>query len=157
MLSAFKNIYINTFRKVAAAERIIFGRSSVEPALKVALNERNHILDPLFTVKSHLMNLKKDKVTKEERFENKTGVSSSVFLSNRFSMVSFPKVFCSDLDELVTLAVHERGLDPFATTGLVGLDGGQGSLKVALTLVENSEDKENKRSKYSQVSLISKL
>ena len=63
-------------------------------------------------------------------------------------------MFCSDLDELVTLAVHERGLDPFATTGLVGLDGGQGSLKVALTLVENSEDKENKMSKYSQVSCL---
>ena len=90
MYQLSQNICINTFRKVAAAQRIIFGRQSVEPALKVALNERNHTLDPLFTVKSHLMNLKKDKVTKEERFENKTGVSSSVFLSNRFSKVSYP-------------------------------------------------------------------
>ena len=56
---------------------------------------------------------------------------------------------CSDLDELVTLAVHGRGLDPFATVGLVGLDQGQGSLEVGLTLVDNSADAD-KENKYSQ-------
>ena len=46
----------------------------------------------------------------------------------------------------------ERDLLPEQTTGLVGLDQGQGSLKVALTLTENSsERKDVKRSSYSQV------
>ena len=64
-------------------------------------------------------------------------------------------MFCLDLDELVSLAIHERGMNPYETTGLVGLDQGQGSLKVGLTLVENNDDeeKENRRSKYSQVQL----
>ena len=45
----------------------------MEPHLKTALNERNHKLDSLFSVKTQLMNLKKDKVTKEERNMEKTG------------------------------------------------------------------------------------
>ena len=61
-------------------------------------------------------------------------------------------MFCNDLDELMSLALVERGLDPLTTTGLVGLDQGQGSLKVALTLLDSeNEDKENCRAKYSQV------
>ena len=53
------------------------------------------------------------------------------------------------------MTMQERGLDPIDTTALVGLDQGQGSLKVALTLVNNNEEeKENQRSKYSQVFLL---
>ena len=51
--------------------------------------------------------------------------------------------------------MQERGLDPITTTALVGLDQGQGSLKVALTLVNsNEEEKENQRSTYSQVNTL---
>ena len=48
--------------------------------------------------------------------------------------------------------LQERGADPRDTTGLVGLDSGQGSLKVALTLVNHEGAEEDKeRAKYSQV------
>ena len=46
----------------------------MEPNLKTALYERNHKLDSLFSVKTQVMSLKKDKVTKEERNVEKTGV-----------------------------------------------------------------------------------
>ena len=67
-------------------------------------------------------------------------------------------VYCNNLDELVSLTLLERGLTPSTTTGLIGLDQGQGSLKVALTLVSNQgevsesvRDKENsRRSTYSE-------
>ena len=45
----------------------------MEPNLKTALNERNHKLDSLFSVKTQVMSLKKDKVTKEERNVEKLG------------------------------------------------------------------------------------
>ena len=79
------------------------------------------------------MSMKKDKETKVEKFEEKTGV------------------FCNDLDQLMCLALQERGEDPRHITGLVGLDQGQGSLKVALTLVNKNQDgEESVRSKYSE-------
>ena len=76
-----------TARKVAGALRPNFGRNSVEPYLKAALKERNHRLDPFFTVKTHPMSLKKDKVTKEEIIVNKTGVSPFQLLVNKISFV----------------------------------------------------------------------
>ena len=64
-------------------------------------------------------------------------------------------MFCNDLDELVCLTINERGLDPSETTVLVGLDQGQGSLKVAVTLVNRKDgDEKQNRSKYSQVRAI---
>ena len=77
------------------------------------------------------MSMIKDKETKVKKHEEKTGV------------------FCNNLDQLVCLALQERGEDPRDITGLVGLDQGQGSLKVALTLVnKNKDDEESVRSKY---------
>ena len=127
------NLSDKTVLKIAAAQRVVFGRKSVEPYLKRNLTDRNHKLDSLFSEKTQLMSMKKDKETKVEVHKEKTGV------------------FFNDLDQLVSLALQERGEDPRDITGLVGLDQGQGSLKVALTLVNNKkEDKENVRSKYSQ-------
>ena len=91
-------------------------------------------------MKSQLMGLKKNKDTGERMFENRTGV------------------YCNNLDELVALTLLECGLTPSTTTGLIWLDQGQGSLKVALTLVSNQgevsesdHDKENsRRSTYSE-------
>ena len=64
-----------SYRKFAAAQRVIHGRKSVAPNLKKALKERNHALDSIFTVKTQTMNLKKDKETKEDRYEDRTGVN----------------------------------------------------------------------------------
>ena len=64
-----------SYRKFAAAQRVIHGRTSVAPNLKKALKERNHALDAIFTVKTQTMNLKKDKETKEDRYEDRTGVN----------------------------------------------------------------------------------
>ena len=61
-------------RKIAAAQRTVFGRS-VEPNLKSALVERNHKLDFYFSVNSQAMSLKKDKETGLPITEIRTGVS----------------------------------------------------------------------------------
>ena len=63
------------YRKIAAAQRTVFGRRSVEPNLKSALVERNHKLDFFFSEKSQVMSLKKDKETGEPITEIRTGVS----------------------------------------------------------------------------------
>ena len=67
----------------------------MEPNLKTALNERNHKLDSLFSVKTQVMSLKKDKVTKEERNVEKTGVC-------------FLCLIVSSTSRAVTVCLHEQ-------------------------------------------------
>ena len=69
---------ILNFRKIAAAQRTVFGRKSVEANLKSALKERNHMMDPLFSVKSQFMTVKKNKPEAEEDKVEKVGVSENL-------------------------------------------------------------------------------
>ena len=48
-------------RSIAAATRVVHGRSAVQPNLKSALVERNHKLDSFFTVKTLAMKKKPKK------------------------------------------------------------------------------------------------
>ena len=62
-------------------------------------------------------------------------------------------VYCSDLDELLLRTIQSRGLDHSQVEPLIGVDGGQGFLKVGLILNEcqTVEESKGKRSKYSEV------
>ena len=98
-----------------------FGRGAIEPGLQGALKVKNHALDYIFDVKTKDMKGKKDKETGEHPVVSCTGVS------------------CKDataVEELIQLVMKERGCNPFNTKGLIGLDDGQGMLKVGFTLIE---------------------
>ena len=60
-------------------------------------------------------------------------------------------MFCDDLSQLVLDVMAHRGLDPHSCDVHCGFDGGQGMLKLAVTVTDRLESKESGRSHYSQV------
>ena len=56
-----------------------------------------------------------------------------------------------DTAKLIEETIIKREMDPENSDLLVGFDGGQGSLKVALTITEKQEPEKLKRSRYSEV------
>ena len=66
------------------------------------------------------------------------------------------QVVCVDPDQLVQTKIAESGLNIHKAMVKVGLDGGQGMLKVAATIEEEQKDPEpnKKRSSYKDVSQL---
>ena len=62
-------------RGIAADICKVIGRKSIEPGLRKALVDKNHILEDLFEVKIKDMKMKKDKATMLVPKANRTGVS----------------------------------------------------------------------------------
>ena len=60
-------------------------------------------------------------------------------------------MFCDDLSQLVLDVMAHRGLDPHSCDVHCGFDGGQGMLKLAVTVTDRLESEESGRSHYSQV------
>ena len=90
-------------------------RKAVEPGLAEALVESNRTLDDIFTTEEiHVVN-KKD----EEELKI--------------------LVFCNDVEELVVHVMEHQELDKNQVDIKLGLDGGQGSLKVTLSVMEKDE------------------
>ena len=84
----------------------------------------------------------------------------------RATLLSFiMQVFCNDCDILVQQVLTVRGLNPHESTVLVGLDDGQGMVKICATIqgnrpeadLTNTEVADQKRSTYSEVELLSTL
>ena len=68
------------------------------------------------------------------------------------------QVFCVDCDKLVVEAMTYRGLSPSSCDIHCGFDGGQGVLKLALTITDRLDDVPTTgRSCYSDVSNRSSL
>ena len=61
-------------------------------------------------------------------------------------------MFCSDTEKLVTDLIASRQIDPKSSDVNVGLDGGQGMLKVGMTITDRNEAEQSGRSLYSSVS-----
>ena len=63
-----------------------------------------------------------------------------------------PVVFANDVEDLVGLIMEERKLDANHTVGQVGIDDGQGLLKIMLSLKEDEPEPvvKNKKMKYSE-------
>ena len=91
---------------LAKAIRSQFGRRSVETYLTKAIVERNCQLENLFELVT--LNIP-DKSGKE---------------------MQAPGVFCSDVPLLIAKLIQDREIDPSAMDVHVGIDNGQGSLKV---------------------------
>ena len=105
--------------------RGVFGRNAVESGLKAAIIEKNHVLDHIYDIKTKVMKGKKDKTNGEYPSVECTGVA------------------CTDpstVEELIQIVMKERGYNPYNVKGLVGLDDGQGMLKVGFTLQEVTEE-----------------
>ena len=114
-------------KELAAELRVALqDRRALEPGLEQALVEKNHILDDLFTKESVLVN-------------NKAGNQEEKTL-----------VYCTNLDELIRRLVESRELDEETMTVKIGLDGGQGSLKVCLSVVTKEENMETGRRRFSE-------
>ena len=94
-------------------------RKAVESGLAEALAESNILLDDLFTAEEVLV-------------ENKEGEGEEKTL-----------VYCNDISELVLRLLEYRGLDPNTTDAKLGLDKGQGSVKVTVNVVQNRKDTRN--------------
>ena len=71
---------------IAAASRVVSGRTAVEPNFKGALKERNHKLDDLFSVETLQMQKKVRGVKEEE---------------NKVKSVLSTGVYCNDCDALI--------------------------------------------------------
>ena len=58
-------------------------------------------------------------------------------------------MFCSDLDKLVSDMISHRNIDPVTSDVKVGIDGGQGMLKVGMTISDRDNTEHVGRSHYS--------
>ena len=53
--------------------------------------------------------------------------------------------------------ISHRAIDPESSDVHVGLDGGQGMLKIGLTITDRDKSGQPRRSKYSDVSILTLL
>ena len=94
------------------------------------------------------------KTTSQKRAENSDESEKNNKKKNKQEVkVEIPVVFAKDTEELACLVMKERNLDPGNTTVQVGIDDGQGLLKVMMSLKESSLGEESvskKKSKYSE-------
>ena len=73
-------------------------------------------------------------------------ISPVIFLNTLFI-----KVFCSDCNQITLDVITHRGLNPHNCDVHIGLDGGQGMLKVALTITDRLDVEKQGRATYTEV------
>ena len=100
----------------------------MEPGLQTSLTERNHHLDGLFGVTVKKMKKKPTKAELENEKQGKTIIGPVG--EDGCEIVSRCGVYCLDVDQLVLHTIRERGLNPAEVNILLGVDDGQGILKV---------------------------
>ena len=101
-------------------------RKAVQPGLSEALVKSNNLLDDLFT-------------SEEIHVENKKGEMEKKTL-----------IYCNDVCTLVIRLLEHRELDESNIDIKYGLDGGQGSLKVTLSIMEKDEIVKTGRQTYAE-------
>ncbi|XP_065653060.1 uncharacterized protein LOC136080373 [Hydra vulgaris] len=111
--------------EVARFLRSEAGRKSVESGFNIKLIENNEIIGNLFNCDKLplLLKLKES----EELVEKDT-----------------PIVYCNDIEELVAMVLHHRSQETNDVDIKLGVDGGQGFLKVTLSITLKPELKNNK-------------
>ena len=78
---------------------------------------------------------------------------SAFCLEVHLLLISLLQVFCQNCDELLTLILAERQMNPTDCHVHCGFDSGQGILKIAISVTDKNEVQEEScgRAKYSQV------
>ena len=118
----------------------------VEPHLADALKIRNHMLDDMFSVRKIKVEEKK---TSGEDIEESVAADELIDSDGRH-IVEKVGVFCDDSSQFVLNVMAHRGLDPQSCDVHCGFDGGQGMLKLAVTITDRQESEQSGRSLYSQ-------
>ena len=121
--------------------RVTCGKKSVHK-LEDYMTERNKKLEEYF-VFENIVQTEKVSTEDDENKENKK--------KKETRMVDIPVVYATDVEKLALFIMEERSLQPDNTLLQVGIDDGQGLLKVMLSVKENCslEEVRNKRVKYS--------
>ena len=123
--------------------RINCGRASVNK-LDDYLTQQNQKLQDSFAVK---------KVSQVKYVTNTTDESKGKKRKKTVD-VELPVVYAMDVEDLVGVLMEERKLDPSQTVGQIGIDKGQGLVKIMLSLkgleTETEEGPPSKKMKYSK-------
>ena len=118
LLKIRKKLCLSSVKTKELAHMIRVGqnnRQAVQSGLAEALVESNNRLEDLFTAEEiHVVN-------KKDEEELKT------------------LVYCNDVSQLVIRLLQHRGLDQSTADIKLGLDGGQGSLKVTLSIMDKDK------------------
>nr|XP_047135292.1 uncharacterized protein LOC124812537 [Hydra vulgaris] len=127
----------NKMLEIARFIRVNGGRKSVEPYYSEKLTEENKNLLFLFDAELMLIQSKQN-----------TGDNKKVCIER-----TIPGVICDNVDEFVATVLRRRSLEPENVDVKIGVDGGQGYLKVTLSITLKPELEvhsiEKKRVKYS--------
>ena len=126
--------------------RLNCGRPSVSK-LKDHMTERNKMLADQFVVKNVEQTAY---ITIEEDDNNNKTKKKKKKKETR--KVDVPVVFAKDVEELVCFVMKERGLTPETSLVQIGIDDGQGLLKVMLSVKEKNpqEETKGKKAKYKE-------
>ena len=129
LLKIRKKLCLSSVKTKELAHMIRVGqnnRQAVQSGLAEALVESNNRLEDLFTAEEiHMVN-------KKDEEELKT------------------LVYCNDVSQLVIRLLQHRGLDQSTADIKLGLDGGQGSLKVTLSIMDKDERIKTGRQTYAE-------
>ena len=133
--------------------RVHTGRDSVDPYFREAMQERNHAFENFF---------RHEKVRFMEYYTpdaegpafGEDG-SRKKKPQKQLRPVEKSLAYCTDVNAFVTEIIAERGLDPERTIVQIGLDDGQGLIKVMMTIKTLEDDQhlvlmdKKRRSSYS--------
>ena len=135
----------NKMRVVGNYLRVNCGRDSVDNQ-RDHMMERNKKLANQFTVKNivqtQYVTIEDDEDSEKKKKKKKKKETQEVVI---------PVVFAQDVEDLASLIMLERGLTPDNSLVQVGIDDGQGLLKVMLSVKEkfpHVEEKKGKKAKY---------
>ena len=129
LLKIKKSLGISSVKTKELAGMIRVGtgnRKAVEPGLAEALTESNRALDDLFT-------------SEQVQLENKKGEEEEKTL-----------IYCNDVTQLIVRLLEHRDLDIENIDIKLGLDGGQGSLKMTLSIMKKDEREQTGRQTYAE-------
>ena len=108
-LKVQKNLPDETCKAIGAAMRTVKGRKSVQPGMREAMAKKKFELEEFFTVEIVDMTVKK---------------------GGQVTSIQVPMLYSNDVPGLLKYVFGERDLDPATVVITLGLDDGQGSLKV---------------------------
>ena len=117
------------------ANRVVYGRNSVQSHLKPKLTDRNRLLQEYFTV----VNLKVEHFT----IDKDTKVKTTFFHQK-------PSVYCHKIDEFLTYIFQTRNVSLNTHEIVWAFDGGQKFLKVCVNIVSKTTESVGGRYLYSQ-------
>ena len=124
------------FNKIMKANRVVYGRKSVQPGLREVVEESNSMFTTYFDSK---------KVTVENFTIDPSTKIKKTFYEEK------PMIYCNNTDAFIHDLFHQRSVLTDSSIIRLGMDGGQDFLKISLNIVNEDEiSLPPKRSRYSE-------